>query len=634
MSQSDQHESPQNELSTPESTGGSPEPGPNPTSVSPAGPTAASNADPGCCQPVTGVFRFLYNHNPFYVISAALFVYGLKRLFRSGDARILFEPGGVDYIEPWGLLLSLAGVTLLMAMTAILIVRIGKVWEDARSIVLIVMLMLLAISVSVDELATNREASDKNPWQAVLFMLGGATFAVALCELLVRGMLVRLSLWWRLPLYLLLIQFFVYPAFLLPGITNLRIEQVRCVTAAYPLIAGLISLILVRAIRMGSQSVRDNGTPWSWPWFPWSPFPIMGLAVLFRSWSLTISFDAPYLGKFFWDTAFGVYFLVPFVLSILVLFLEIGIAEKKRRLVTTTMWLTPLLLVLAHPGIAPWGKLPAYSDMVQLVSASAGSPVYLTQLGIIAFYLWAWLRRVRFAETAVCATLLGLTILNPQGFTDSHSQLFASTINKWPIAIVAAIQLVRGMQLKSSFRIVGTAIAASFAASELTNNWASSGFSPIAAWHVTLIGIIVAGQIFKDTFAQFLRWIAPGLLSILTFVSIAVLAASHMAGWRTGSYMIVMTILAAVLGRILSNRSWYRIAILHCSLMLIAGTGWSIMQFFEMRLPDGTKPVIMAGLCFLTGVLISSFKSGLGNWLRRYSLTNRTIVSDSVSDVH
>ncbi len=207
-------------------------------------------------------------------------------------------------------------------------------------------------------------------------------------------------------------------------------------------------------------------------------------------------------------------------------------------------------------------------------------------------------------------------------------------MNRWPIAIIAVIQLGRGLKLKSSFRIVAAAIAAGFAMSDLSSNWTNPAVSPIAAWHVTLIGIIAAGQIFRDSFADFLRWIAPVLLSILTFVSLAVFAASHMAGWQTGCYLIVMTGLAAVLGRILDNRTWYRIAIFHCSLMLITGTGWSIVQFFEMRLPDGTKPVIMAGLCFLTGVLISSFKSGLGHWLRRYISTNGPIVSDSASDAH
>ena len=94
------------------------------------------------------VLSLIYFHNPFYLISTTLFVYGLKLLFRDGNSSVLFEQGTVTYMQPWSLLASLAGVTVLMAVTAVLIVRCGKVWEDARSLVLIVLLMLLAIAVS------------------------------------------------------------------------------------------------------------------------------------------------------------------------------------------------------------------------------------------------------------------------------------------------------------------------------------------------------------------------------------------------------------------------------------------------------------------------------------------------------
>ena len=76
--------------------------------------------------------RVLYTHNPFYLISACLFAYGLKLMFRVGDSSVLFNQGSVAYMQPWNLMASLAAVTILMAVTAVLIVRLGKVWEDAR----------------------------------------------------------------------------------------------------------------------------------------------------------------------------------------------------------------------------------------------------------------------------------------------------------------------------------------------------------------------------------------------------------------------------------------------------------------------------------------------------------------------
>ena len=63
-----------------------------------------------------GLLSLIYVHNPFYLISACLFVYGLKLLFRAGNTSVLFERGSVAYMEPWGLMSSFAGITLLMTV--------------------------------------------------------------------------------------------------------------------------------------------------------------------------------------------------------------------------------------------------------------------------------------------------------------------------------------------------------------------------------------------------------------------------------------------------------------------------------------------------------------------------------------
>jgi len=110
------------------------------------------------------MFRFLYNHNPFYVISAGFLLYGVKLVFR---------PGEVEYVDPWHLLTALSCVTLAMASAAFGIVRFGKVWEDARSIILVLLLMFLAISVSFDEIL-NQQA-----WDAFRLLLTGFLFSVA-----------------------------------------------------------------------------------------------------------------------------------------------------------------------------------------------------------------------------------------------------------------------------------------------------------------------------------------------------------------------------------------------------------------------------------------------------------------------
>src|SRR5689334_3250939 len=86
--------------------------------------------------------RFLYTSNPFYVISAALVLVGLW---------MSFNPRATVFEVP-ALMLGLAGYTALLAATAVVLIRFGGVWQDVRTILLLVVLLFLATSVTIDEL--------------------------------------------------------------------------------------------------------------------------------------------------------------------------------------------------------------------------------------------------------------------------------------------------------------------------------------------------------------------------------------------------------------------------------------------------------------------------------------------------
>ena len=90
--------------------------------------------------------RLLYTQNPFYLISCFLILYGLQiATIASGDlfSRSIF------------LTASMAAYMLLMAITCVGVVRLGRVWEDARSIFLVVIIAQIALSTGLDELCVS-----------------------------------------------------------------------------------------------------------------------------------------------------------------------------------------------------------------------------------------------------------------------------------------------------------------------------------------------------------------------------------------------------------------------------------------------------------------------------------------------
>ena len=110
-----------------------------------------------------GLIRLICTSNPFYVLSAGLFLAGLWMSFGAQ----------ADEVETYALMSGLAGYTLLLAATAFLLVRFARVWDDARTVLLLVALMFLATSVTFDEVLV------LDPARGYACYLLGLAFAVA-----------------------------------------------------------------------------------------------------------------------------------------------------------------------------------------------------------------------------------------------------------------------------------------------------------------------------------------------------------------------------------------------------------------------------------------------------------------------
>jgi hypothetical protein len=155
------------------------------------------------------LLRWICTNNPFYVLSAGLFLAGLWVSFGAQ----------ADAIETWALMSGLAGYTLLLAVTAYLLVRFGNVWDDVRTVLLLVVLLFLATSVTFDEVLV------LSAGRGLIFYLGGLLFVAVVTEGLLHGIGLRLPARFRVPYHLILALFFLYPLFLRPLTAEPRSEE-------------------------------------------------------------------------------------------------------------------------------------------------------------------------------------------------------------------------------------------------------------------------------------------------------------------------------------------------------------------------------------------------------------------------
>ncbi len=252
----------------------------------------------------------MYSSNPFYILSADLVFVGLRISFGSGG------PGS----RTWALWICLAGYTLLLATTACFLIRVGKLWDDLRSLLLLIVMMFLAMATSGDDTM----AAD--PRGGNLGYLGGFLFAVVVTESVLHAIRLRLPGWYRAAYHAILALVFLYPIALLadseptgepaPAMGAFRVFTPRrrwccCCWCRQPGTGRLMS--------------TKNGSPWRWPLYPWSLFFIIAGGLGVRCYSLCVSFHFVNGNR----TIFGPYFLVPIGLAVSLIWLEIGIAARR-----------------------------------------------------------------------------------------------------------------------------------------------------------------------------------------------------------------------------------------------------------------------------------------------------------------
>jgi len=551
------------------------------------------------------LLRRLCPNNPFYVLSAGLFLMGLWGSFEAREG----------IVQTWALMSGLGGYTLLLAVTACLLVRFGNVWDDVRTVLLLVVLMFLATSVTFDEVLV------VDPGRGVACYVVGLLFAVVVSEVLLRGIRLRLPAWFRAPYYLILALFFLYPLALSPLLAEPKSEALMWALFGFSPAAGLVFLTLMPAIRRGPGYVRDNGSPWSWPLYPWVLFSVLAVAVPARAFLLCWSFHL--LGGIDRDRLiFGPYFLVPFGLTVAILLLELGLVSFRRGRTRAAAWVALAapagLVALAMIGHRPD---PIYQGFLGTFSARlGGDPLFLTLLASAGFYVYAAVRRMPLATEALTAVLGALAVVGPD--TLSRGNLVAP--QPAPILAAAVLQLGLGAWRYNAWRClfggVALAVAATFA---IPGESTAASHRGLLAFHLLLAAVLGVGAAFDGFLARLLRGVGAGLMLLVCLAAIfgGVDAPAGLPDWTVGAYPVVMAAFLAGYGLLLVHRPSLAIAgtVLACWLTT---AGWQ--GYFALRkVVPGLDRIALSLALFAVAILVSLGKSGVLS--RRITVRGREV---------
>jgi hypothetical protein len=520
--------------------------------------------------PLQWLLRRAYTSNPFYVLSADLVFVGL---------RMSLDTSGRTF-ETTALMLALLGYTLLLATTACLLIRLGNVWDDVRTLLLLVVAMFLAVSVTFDETLAG------NPRLGRVLYAGGLLFAVAVSEGVLRGIRLRLPALFRAPYYLILSLFFLYPVALTPVLGDPDSLALQWSLFGFSPLAGVAFLSLVPAVRRGPGYVAGNGSPWRYPLFPWVLFGLLGAAVCGRAFYLCISFH--FVGKS--DSIFGPYFLVPFLLAAALLLLEAGVVSRGRGTQRAVLVALPGLVMLSAFGHRPD---PVYQGFLTVFMGTlGGSPLFLTLLAVAAVYGVAAARRLPFALGGLTVSLLALAVVGPG--TVGVGGLVAP--QSGPLLAAAVLQLGLAFRRGESWRfLVGSfCLVGAVAAGVGRLGW--DEYQGLAAVHVGLAGLMLVGVLFDDPLALILQRAGAVLLTVCCAAALWVAPAADRGVpvdvWR--GYPVLMCLVAACYAHATGCRPYLAAAAVGLSgwLALVGWQGYSGLRR------------VLAGLDWIAGGLV------------------------------
>ncbi len=441
----------------------------------------------------SSLVRLLYIQNPFYLIGTFLILFGLQQCF-----------GKSESLSASGLLVVLlAAYTLLLAGAATIIIRCGQVWEDARTILLVIVLLFFMLSASLDVHLLYM------PLAGTLLLGAGLAFSIGLSEGLLRALRIGLAARYRGPYYLILALLFLFP--LVPAwLGYFGFYAARSwVLFAFPSLAALALLTLLPAARTPAADEPASGTPWKWPFYPWSLFVYLTIGLAIRSWWLAYSFE-PAKGE---DGYFQPFFLLPLVLAWSALVLEIGKARQSHGTVAAGLSLPAVGLALGFLG---WGNSPetiAFLDRL----AAIGTPAQLTVWSLLLYYAWAWLRKVPAAE----GFLMGLGLLSSVVGRGTLDWMTLSQPHPLPLVAVIGGLFALAFWRQSSWRAIAASVMVMIGLGLSSGDVKSAVSGPIWfwQWHAPILALLAVATIFRDGLAQRLRELAWRVVPCLALVA-------------------------------------------------------------------------------------------------------------------
>ena len=545
--------------------------------------------------------RRLSNENPFYLLSAAFVIHGTGLSIGSD--------------VPLKMLLSLVGgYLLLLTMIAWGIVRFWQVWDDARSIFMILILLMLELAICFDQSIAQQQAG------AVSSLIAVTIASLLVAESIIRLLNIRLPAIYRIPFYIQLSLAML--ASLIPmSFSDLESPSlVRWAIYAVSLLAGLSMLTLIPAIQTSRNRVERDGCPWVWPIHPWSAFVIVWCCLGFRLYLLTIAFDpvielssaAAYDGM---GGIFGGVLLAPMLLGLSSLFV-VGAAVHRHWLLHFLALGLPLCAIAL--SVRPWDANLALANFYREYTQLFGSPLWTATISTLAVSLIAWSLRLPFARRCCVVSTLLLSRITPTTF---DAQTLGPVNFYWLSAVVVILSIVGFRRGQSRFVLeagVWLSVGLHLEGSQL--HQIVSPWGPIETqFHLLLVAIVALSFLFRDALMEELRVLLVWALIIASVRLVLIVTLGGQPPGLASADLLFMSLLSLLMARYFKKSGFTETAVFCFSCTYLSSLIEGGRFLTEHVAWSGLKQFLIGLGLLQLGVFASAWKGGvLKEWKKAW----------------
>jgi hypothetical protein len=405
----------------------------------------------------------------------------------------------------------------------------------------------------------------------------------------------------------MLITLFAYPAWLGHLSLEHRDSEMSAYVLGFSTIAAVLFAAMARASRRRGQDVKNNGTPWGWPLYPWSLFVLVGVGVVLRAYAMSMAFDPTKSAT----TGFQAYFLIPLLLSWFLLWTE-GADHAKPCRQAFAVVVPLLLLLLALPGP---GKSVSQLRYMELLQDAIGSPIQITAGLLIVYFAYLGGRGIRLAETGLLICLSVLVVVG-RNTVDLKT---ATSLNVAPVAAAVVVLVLTSLWQRSAPRL---GVAAVIVIAGLSYAWrhtdfiALNGYLPI---HLAFFAMMSLGLLFHDWLGRSIAQAAAVVTAsacILILIGYRFIFIEAPPSLHAATALMVAALATAYWWK---NRRFADLAAVATCLVV------SIALLIEQLINSGLARLILEGgrwiawgiVCFAAGLAISLAKAGQLRRLRR-----------------